>query len=90
MRETRLASTSEAPMTTTALFDWMSKLRSAKIHFAIASFRDDAVMLQVSVPGELWEVEFLSDGTIEVERFRSTGSIEGESALEDLLNRFSD
>jgi hypothetical protein len=75
---------------TSALFDWMNKLKAAKIHFTMASFRDDAVMLQVSVPGERWEVEFFSDGTIEVERFRSTGSIEGPSALGELLSRFSD
>ncbi len=46
---------------TLALFDWMNKLRVAKIHFIMASVRDDAVMLQVRVPGERWEVEFFPD-----------------------------
>ncbi len=72
------------------LFDWMNKLRAAKIHFNMASVRDDAVMLEVSVPGERWEVEFFPDGTIEVERFLSPGKIEGASALDELLSRFSD
>ena len=75
---------------TAALFDWMNKLREAKIRFTMASVRDDAVMLQVRVPGERWEVEFFPDGTIEVERFLSPGKIEGESALDELLSRFSD
>ena len=75
---------------TSALFDWMSKLRAAKIHFTMASVRDDAVMLEVRVPGERWEVEFFPDGTIEVERFLSPGKIEAASALDELLSRFSD
>jgi len=75
---------------TAALFDWMNKLTVAKIHFTMASVRDEAVMLQVRVPGERWEVEFFADGTIEVERFLSPGKIEGASALDDLLSRFSD
>ena len=75
---------------TTALFDWMSKLRAARIQFTMDSVRDDAVMLDVRVPGERWEVEFFPDGSIEVERFLSPGKIEGASALDELLSRFSD
>jgi hypothetical protein len=69
----------------TVLYAWIEKLRAAKIPFTLATYRDNAVMLQVSVPGERWEVEFFEDGTVEVERFRSSGKIEGLSALDDLL-----
>ena len=47
-------------------------------------------MVLVTVPGERWEVEFLGDGSIEVERFLSNGEICGEEALRELLTRYAD
>ena len=41
-------------------------------------------------PGEYWEIEFLEDGEVDVERFRSNGHIDDESALEELFAQFSD
>jgi hypothetical protein len=38
-------------------------------------------MVEISVPGQRWEVEFLQDGTIEIEKFISTGQIHDESEL---------
>ena len=35
-----------------------------------------------------WEVEFLEDGTVEIEKFISDGDI--YNAIETLLNHFSD
>jgi hypothetical protein len=37
------------------------------------------------VPGERWEIEFLTDGAIEVERFVSRGEIEDSAALNELF-----
>jgi hypothetical protein len=42
-------------------------------------------MVVVSVPGERWEVEFMIDGSVEVEVFRSNGTIDEEHALARLL-----
>jgi hypothetical protein len=72
------------------IYDWVSKLKRANIHFAVATFRDDALMLQISVPGERWEAEFFPDGTVEVERFRSDGRIAGADALDELLHKHAD
>jgi hypothetical protein len=48
-------------------------------------------MLQLTVPGERWEAEFFEDGTIEVERFVSTGRVEqGPTLLEDLVAKHSE
>jgi hypothetical protein len=47
-------------------------------------------MVSISVPGERWEVEFLDDGSVEVERFVTTGKIQDEDALAELFARFSD
>jgi hypothetical protein len=44
----------------------------------------------VTVPGERWEIEFLGDGSVEVERFLSHGEICGEEALHELLHKYGD
>ena len=52
--------------------------------------RDDAIMVLVTVPGERWEIEFLGDGSVEVERFLSNGEICGEEVLHELLSKYAD
>jgi hypothetical protein len=47
-------------------------------------------MVSVALPGERWEVEFLNDGSVEIERFISQGEISGEEALNELFSRYSD
>ena len=44
-----------------------------KIRYTMDVVRDGALMVTVAVPGERWEVEFMDDGTIELERFDSLG-----------------
>jgi len=45
----------------------------------------DAVMVVVATPGRRWEVEFMDDGTVEVERFQSDGTVAGDRLLSELL-----
>lgn len=47
-------------------------------------------MVQATVPGERWEVEFFPDHMPEVEVFRSDGSIGDASLLERLFNEHGD
>ena len=56
----------------------------------MAHHRDEAIMVTVAVPGERWEVEFLSDGSVEVEKFISNGEITGKEALSELFARYSE
>ena len=42
-----------------------------------------------AAPGERWEIEFLEDGSVEVERFISGGQICGEEVLTELFARYS-
>ncbi len=63
---------------------------TARIYFELARPRDEALMILVAVPGERWEIEYLEDGTIEIEIFRSDGELKGPEALADLFSRFSD
>lgn len=70
---------------------FLAELRLARIHFSLAQVRDEGIMVQVVVPGERWEIEFMDDGDVQVERFLSKGQIEhGDGALRELLSRFSD
>jgi hypothetical protein len=78
------AETASEPMFS-RLLDFLRKLRQQKIAFDLRNSRDDAIMVEINVPGERWEVEFLEDGEIEVEVFRSGGEIRDEGILEKLL-----
>ena len=69
------------------LLDFLARLDTAKIHYALRHFRDDTVAVEIAVPGERWEVEFFADGSVEVEVFtnRERPGLEGEEALERLF-----
>jgi hypothetical protein len=71
----------------TRLLSFLNGLRDGKIFYRLSQHRDDAIMVEVTVPGERWEVEFMEDGTVEAEVFRSNGEIHGEEVLDDLLRR---
>jgi len=45
-------------------------------------------MVIVTVPGQRWEVEFLEDGRVDVEKFVSDGTISGENELRRLFDEF--
>ena len=76
--------------TFTQLTSFLQSLERGKIHYALQSCRDEAIMVLVTVPGERWEVEFLVDGSVEVERFISDGEIYGEDILGELFTKYSD
>lgn len=68
---------------------FLDRLDEVKIPYTLAHVRE-TIMVKITVPGERWEVEFFEDGEVEVERFISTGKIEGEGSLERLLAVHSD
>jgi len=72
------------------LTTFLKQLEHGHIHYTLASHRNDAIMVCVTVPGEGWEIEFLGDGSVEVERFISNGEIGGEEALAELLTQYAD
>ncbi len=72
------------------LLNFLRRLEGAKIAYTLRHSRDDAIMVRINVPGERWEVEFLQDGDVDVERFVSDGEMGDESALDELFARFSD
>lgn len=72
------------------MMTFVHRLEKAKIHFSLNYYRDDALSVFVVVPGERWEVDFLADGTVEVERFVSNGEIDDEAVFEELFAKYSE
>jgi hypothetical protein len=72
------------------LLTFLNELRRGKIYYRLSQHRDNAIMVEVTVPGERWEVEFLDDGSVEAERFASDGTIYDASALDEILRKNSD
>ncbi len=69
------------------VIDFIERLRAANLAFRLDSVRE-AVMVEVMIPGEHWEVEFFPDGHVEVEVYTSAGAeagLEDESSLERLF-----
>lgn len=70
--------------------DFLNKLEEKNIYYQLNRVRNDAIMVEVVIPGQRWEVEYLVDGTIEVEKFLSDKGYYDESELEVLFRDFSD
>ena len=75
----------------TELSKVLAQLRAAGLYYTLRDTREDAVVsVDVSVPGERWEVDFLTDGTVDIEVFRSDGTLYDGTKLEELFQRFAD
>jgi hypothetical protein len=72
------------------LIAFLQRLDEAKITYTMEHSRDNAVQVTAFAPGEYWEIEFIEDEGIEIERFRSNGEIYEASALEELFALCSD
>ncbi len=73
-----------------AFLDLLRRLQEAGLSHRVQQFRADALAVEVAVPGERWEIEFLADGDLEIEVFKSSGEVQGAEALDDLFRRFGD
>ena len=67
------------------LLAFLRRLEENPIHYRLNKVRD-AIMVEVAIPGQRWEVEFFPDGSIEVEKFITTGTIEDASVLDALFS----
>jgi hypothetical protein len=73
-----------------SLITFLNKLEQKSISYTLAHNRDEAITVFVATPGERWEIEFLSDGSVEIEKFTSNGEIYGKDVLNELFARYSD
>lgn len=74
---------------TEELLKVIRNLKKENIFHRLSSYRDDAICLEVVVPGEHWEINFLSDGSVEVEIFESDGEIFELEKIDQLFNEHS-
>ncbi|MEZ4863326.1 MAG: hypothetical protein R3C14_18560 [Caldilineaceae bacterium] len=70
------------------LMTLLDQLEAHEIAYTLTRIREEALLVNVAVPGARWEIEFLVDDTVEIERFHSNGEIEDETALVELLARY--
>jgi hypothetical protein len=57
-------------------------------YYTLGHTRPESVMVDVSLPGWRWEVEFMSDGSVEIERHESAAGVENDPEL--LKDLFAD
>jgi hypothetical protein len=68
----------------------LERLDKAKLSYQLSHSRENAIMVIAYAPGEYWEIEFLDDGEIDIERYRSNGSIADESVMEEFFALWSE
>ena len=71
------------------LIDFLERLENVKLYYRLNKIRD-SILVEITVPGERWEVEFMADGDILIEKFLSNGEIFDEKEIETLFEKFSD
>ena len=69
------------------LMEFLQRLQDAEMAYELKHSRDDAVSVWVDAVTEKWEVDFVTDGSIDVEVFASDGSVHDEDALDELFER---
>ena len=68
------------------LLDLLNRLDAAHVSYALGHTRPESVMVDISLPGWRWEVEFMVEGSIEIERYRSVSGVDDDpQLLEELL-----
>ncbi len=72
------------------LNSFLNKLEEKKIYYRLNKVRSESIMVEVVVPGQRWEIEFMDDGDIEIEKFVSDGKCYDKEELEILFKDFSD
>jgi len=66
------------------LVEFLDKLDELKIYYRLNKIRD-SILVEVAIPGERWEVEFMCDGSVVIEKFKSDMEIYDESEFEVLF-----
>ena len=71
------------------IISFLERLEERNISFSLSKIRD-SILVTVAVPGERWEIEFMEDDSIQIEKFITTARIYDESEIDHLFSTFSD
>lgn len=63
------------------VLDLLNRMDEAHVYYKLDPTRPESVMVDVAVPGWRWEIEFLADGSLEIERLQSRSGVETNPAL---------
>ena len=67
------------------LTNLLDRLDAAEIQYTLASVSEGTIEVGIDVNDEHWKVEFMDDGDIEIEIFKSDGQTFDYSVIEDLF-----
>jgi hypothetical protein len=70
--------------------DFLNKLEENSIFYSLRKVRNEGIMVEIAVPGQRWEIEFMENDSVEIEKFISDGDYYDVKELESLLKNFSD
>jgi len=73
----------------TQLMEFLNQLEERSIYYKLNKVRD-SIMVEAAVPGQRWEIEFFSDGHVEIEKFISDGTTFGTDEIGRLFEEYSD
>lgn len=69
------------------LLDFLNKLEQYGIYYRLNHVRD-SIMVELAIPGERWEVEFMRDNSFQIEKFiNDEFSMNNQSILDELWER---
>lgn len=69
------------------LLDFLNKLEQYGISYRLNHVRD-SIMVELAIPGERWEVEFMRDNSFQIEKFiNDEFSMNNQSILDELWER---
>ena len=72
------------------LLDFLNRLEEYGVYYRLNHVRD-SIMVELTIPGERWEVEFMRDNSIEIEKFIAGDFKMGEEAdFEELWERYKE
>lgn len=69
---------------------FLNELDKMNIYYRLNKVRKDAVLVEIAVPGQRWEIEFYANGEIEIEKFISDGDYYDAKEITALFKDFSD
>ena len=67
------------------LLDFLNKLDETHISYVLGHTRPDSVMIDISLPGWRWEVEFMADGSVDVERYEPVAGVQSDPTVLEAL-----
>jgi hypothetical protein len=72
------------------LISFLNKLEANNYFYKLNKVREESIMVEIAVPGQRWEIEFMENGTVEIEKFISDGDFYNVKEIEVLFKDFSD